>query len=56
MKRTIWLFIGNKIHALVVMDIWNLKIWNGPLIKTSQNEENYINSHSKIVIEIQYIM
>jgi hypothetical protein len=32
------------------------KIWTGHLVGTSQNTKNYIDSHSKFVIGIQYIM
>jgi hypothetical protein len=32
------------------------KIWIGCLTKTSKMEKYYIDSHSKFVIEIQYIM
>jgi hypothetical protein len=55
-KRPMWLFIDKKIHWLIVMDFWNWKIWTSHLIKTSQNGTNYIDSHSKFVIEIQYMM
>ncbi len=53
MKRTMWLFIDKKTHLLVVMDYWSWKIWISHLIGTSQNENFYINSHSKFVIGIQ---
>jgi hypothetical protein len=56
MKRTMWLFIGKKNHLKVVMDFWSEKIWTNHLIKTSQNEIFYIDSHSKFVIGTQYIM
>jgi hypothetical protein len=56
MKRTMWLFIDKKTHLLIVLDFWSRKIGTGHLIGTSQNEKNYVNSHSKFVIGIQYMM
>jgi hypothetical protein len=50
------LFIDKKIHLLVAMDFWNQKIWTSHLIKPSQNENIYIDSHSKFVIGTQYMM
>jgi hypothetical protein len=51
-----WLYIGKKNHFLVVIDFWSEKIWIGRLIRTSQTGKFYIDSHSKFVIETQYIM
>jgi hypothetical protein len=55
MKRIVWLFIDKKTHLLIAMDFWNQKIWTGCLTG-SQNEKNYIDSHSKFVIGTQYMM
>jgi hypothetical protein len=38
------------------MDFSSQKIWIGHLTGTSQNIKIYIDSHSKFVIETQYIM
>jgi len=38
------------------MDFWSQKTWTFHLIKTPQNGQNYIKSHSKFVIEIQFVM
>jgi hypothetical protein len=56
MKKILWLFIDKKIYLLLVMDFWNQKMRFGHLIGTSQNGKNYINSHSKFVTRIQYMM
>ncbi len=56
MKRTLELFIDKKNHLLVIMDFGNKKIWNSHLNGTSQNRNIYIDSHSKFVIGIQYMM
>jgi hypothetical protein len=56
MKRIVWLFIDKKTHLLVIMDFWSWKIWTNHVTKTSQNEKNYIDSHSKFVIGTQYMM
>jgi hypothetical protein len=56
MKRTMSLFIDKKNYLLLMMDFLNQEIWTSHLIKTSQNEKNYINSHSNFFIGTQYIM
>ncbi len=38
------------------MNFCSKKLWTGHLIRTSQNEKNYIDSHFKFFIETQYIM
>jgi hypothetical protein len=55
MKKTIWLFI-DKNSFVNNNGFLKSKIWTSCLIGTSQKGKNYIDSHSKFIIEIQYIM
>jgi hypothetical protein len=54
MKRIVWLFIDfffvNSNGLLMT------KIWISHMIRISQNEKEYIDSHSKFAIKTQYIM
>jgi hypothetical protein len=55
MKRIVWLFFEKK-SFISSNGLLKSKIWIGYLTKTSKMEKYYIDSHSKFVIEIQYIM
>jgi hypothetical protein len=48
--------MDKKTHLLIVVDFRSQKMGFGHLIGTSQNGKNYINSHSKFVTGIQYMM
>jgi hypothetical protein len=56
MKIIVRLFMDKKTHLLIVVDFRSQKMGFGHLIGTSQNGKNYINSHSKFVTGIQYMM
>jgi hypothetical protein len=56
MKIIVWLFIDKKNSIVNNNGLLKLKVWIGHLTKPSQNEETYIDSHSKKFIGIQYMM
>ncbi len=56
MKKIVWLFIDKKNSFVSKNGLLKLKKWIGHLTKPSQNEKNYIDSHFKFVIGIQYMM
>jgi hypothetical protein len=56
MKKIVWLLINKKNSFANSNGFLKSKKWIGCLIRKSQNGKNYIDSHSKFVIGIQYMM